>query len=387
VTAPPRVAFVLGVATGGTAVHAAALASGCQDEGLAVSVFAPPPTLARVAGGDADIETFPIRISERPRPAGDLATIARLRSGLARWRPDVVHAHGVRAGAFGSLATAATRRGSRPALVVTVHNAPPAGRAARLTYGLLERICARRADLVLCVSADLLARMRVLGAARAEQFDVPAPQAEPASAEAVAAARADVAAARADVGAGERPVVLTVARLAAQKGLDVLVDAAARWRDRSPRPVTVVAGDGPLADELRQRASQAAADVVFLGHRRDVPALLAIASVVVLPSRWEARSLVLQEAMRSGVPVVATRAGGTPELTGEDGALLVPPGDAAALAAAVTAVLDDPSLAARLRLAASARAATFPSGKDAVRSAVSIYARLCSAGAGNAVQR
>jgi glycosyltransferase involved in cell wall biosynthesis len=178
------------------------------------------------------------------------------------------------------------------------------------------------------------------------------------------------------VSAGERPVVLTVARLAPQKGLDVLIDAAARWRDRSPRPLTVIAGDGPLADELRHRASQAGADVTFLGHRTDVPALLASASVVVVPSRWEARALILQEAMRSGLPIVATRTGGTPELTGQDGALLVPSGDAAALAVAVTAVLDDPSLAARLRRAASAQATTFPSVKDAVRSAVSIYSRL-----------
>jgi glycosyltransferase involved in cell wall biosynthesis len=371
-TTSPRVAFVLGVATAGTAVHVAALAAGCRDEGLAVSVFAPPPTLAAVTARDPCIETVRSRISGRPRPAVDAIAVAKLRSGLVRWRPDVVHAHGVRAGAFAALAIAAMRRADRPALVVTVHNAPPNTRTARLTFGVLERICVRRAAVVLCASAELLARLRARGAARAEQFDVPAPPAEPPSPAAVTAARTDV-------GAGERPVVLTVARLAAQKGLDVLVDAAASWRDRSPRPVTVIAGDGPLAGELRLHAGQAGADVVFLGNRRDVPALLAVASVVVVPSRWEARALILQEAMRSGVPVIATRVGGTPELTGEDGALLVPPGDAAALAAAVTAVLDDPSLAARLRLAASARAATFPSLKDAVRSAVTIYSRLALA--------
>jgi glycosyltransferase involved in cell wall biosynthesis len=371
-TTSPRVAFVLGVATAGTAVHVAALAAGCRDEGLAVSVFAPPPTLAAVAARYAGIETIESRISDRPRPVGDAMTVAKLRSGLVRWRPDVVHAHGVRAGAFAALAIAAMRRADRPALAVTIHNAPPGGRTARLTFAVLERICVRQADVLLCASAGLLARLRARGAARAEQFDVPAPPTEPPSPEAVTAARTDA-------GAGERPVVLTVARLAAQKGLDVLVDAAASWRDRSPRPVTVIAGDGPLAGELRVRAGQAGADVVFLGNRRDVPALLAIASVVVVPSRWEARALILQEAMRFGVPVVATRVGGTPELTGEDGALLVPPGDAAALAAAVTAVLDDPSLAARLRLAASAQAATFPSLTDAVRSAVTIYSRLATA--------
>lgn len=234
---------------------------------------------------------------------------------------------------------------------------------------MLARICARRADLVLCVSADLLARMRRLGAASAEQFDVPAPQRP-------APTAADIAAALADIGADGRPVVLAVARLAPQKGLDVLIDAAAQWRDRDPQPRMVIAGDGPLASDLRTRASQAGADVALLGGRDDVPALLAAADVVVVPSRWEARALVIQEAMRSGRPIVATRVGGTAELTGADGALLVPPDDAAALARAVTAVLDDAALAASLGQAAKARSAAFPSQQDAVQKALVSYARL-----------
>jgi len=186
----------------------------------------------------------------------------------------------------------------------------------------------------------------------------------------------DVARVTAELGAGQRPVVLAVARIAPQKGLDVLIEAAARWRCREPRPVTVIAGDGPLAGQLHEQASQAGADVLLLGSRTDVAALLAVASVVVVPSRWEARALIVQEAMRAGRPIVATRVGGTPELTGDDGAVLVPPEDPVALAAAVAAVLDDPLLAARLGLAASSRAAAFPSGKDAVRAAVSVYARI-----------
>jgi glycosyltransferase involved in cell wall biosynthesis len=369
----PRVAFVLAAASGGTARHVAALAVGCREAGLAVKVFGPEQ-----AAGSAGIAVTPVRISDRPRPVSDAAALARLRAGLRSWRPDVVHAHGVRAGAFAALAIARWRAaapgyGPRPraALVVTVHNAPPDARPARLSYGLLERICARRADVVLCASADLLARARALGAADAEQFDVPAWPAPPPSA-------AEVAAASTDVGAGGRPVVLAVARLAPQKGLDVLIEAAARWRDREPRPRTVIAGDGPLAGELAAQAKRADADVVLLGPRQDVPALLALADVVVIPSRWEARALILQEAMRSGRPVVATRVGGTPELTGDDGALLVPPDDPAALAAAVATMLDDPPLAARLGLAARARSATFPSQKDAVLAALAIYARVAA---------
>jgi glycosyltransferase involved in cell wall biosynthesis len=95
----------------------------------------------------------------------------------------------------------------------------------------------------------------------------------------------------------------------------------------------------------------------------------------VVPSRWEARALVVQEAMQAGRPVVATRVGGIPDLTGA-GALLVPPGDPAALAAAVLAVLDQPALAARLGRAARAKAASFPSEADALAAMLARYARV-----------
>jgi glycosyltransferase involved in cell wall biosynthesis len=379
-SAPLRVAFVLGLATGGTARHVAALAAGCRAAGLTVSVLAPAPTLALLRT-DAGIETSALSISERPRPASDVFAVAGLRNRIASWRPGVVHAHGVRAGAFAGLAGTGLA-GRRPALVVTVHNAPPAGRRSRLVYGVLERICARRADLVLCASEDLAARMRNLGAAEVEQFDVPAPVA-------VQPSPAAVAKARDDVGAGGRPVVLAVGRLTQQKGLDVLIDAAGRWRHREPQPRTVIAGDGPLAAALRAQMSRAQADVLLLGHREDVPALLEIADVVVVPSRWEARALILQEAMLSGKPIVATSVGGTPDLVGADGAprtgashdnsaVLIPPDDPAALAAAVTTVLDDPRLAATLPQAATARSAAFPTENDAVKLAISAYARLAA---------
>jgi glycosyltransferase involved in cell wall biosynthesis len=367
--AEPRlsIAFVLGVASGGTMRHVGALAAGCRAAGLTVSVLGPAPTLTRLRAGTG---TFAVRIGDVPHPVRDAAAVVRIRAWLAAHQPDIVHAHGVRAGALAGLAIASLRRPARPALAVTVHNAPPQSQPARLVYMLLERVCARRADVVLCVSADLLTRMHSLGAA-AEQFDVPAPHGP-------APTPADVMAARAELGAEGRPVVLAVARLAPQKGLDVLVDAAVRWRDRDPQPRTVIAGDGPLSGDLRIRAQRAGADVAFLGARDDVPALLAAADVVVVPSRWEARALIIQEAMCSGRPVVATLVGGTPDLTGPDGALLVPPDDAAALARAVTAVLDDASLAANLGKAAKARSATFPAEQDAIKAALAVYARLAA---------
>jgi glycosyltransferase involved in cell wall biosynthesis len=379
------VAVVLGTASGGTARHAGMLAEGCRRAGLAVLAVGPASAEPGFRAGAAawaaspaspaspsrpgEIAFHRAEISDRPRPLHDLAVVARLRRLLRQAGPDVVHAHGVRAGAFAALVLGPARPGRRPVLVVTVHNAPPPGRAGRAVFGLLERICARRAGAVLCASADLAGRMRRRGAARVVEFDVPALPAPAPSADAVARARADF-------GAGGRPVVLAAGRLAPQKGFDVLVAAAAQWRDRDPAPRLAIAGTGPLAAELTAAAARSGADLVLLGERDDVPALLAAADVVAVPSRWEARALIVQEALRAGVPVVATRVGGTAALTGPDAAILVPAEDPAALADAILAVLDDPALAARLSEAARARAAELPSAADAVAAAQAIYQDL-----------
>jgi glycosyltransferase involved in cell wall biosynthesis len=377
-----RVVYVLGSAVGGTALHAGMLAAGCRAAGLAVTAIGPAGTRAAFAAGAADeaadvagaatageIRYDLAEISDRPHPARDAAALARLRRLLRAARPDIVHAHGLRAGAFAALALLPGGSG-RPALVVTVHNAPPRGRLAGAIYGALELICARRAASVLCASADLAERMRRRGA-RAAEFDVPAPVSAPPTDQAVALARADI-------GAAGRPVILAVGRLAEQKGLDTLLAAGLRWRDRRPAPCLVFAGTGPLAGELSQTAKRTNVDLKMLGQRSDIPALLAVADVVVVPSRWEARALVVQEALRAGRPVVASRVGGIPALTGPEAALLVPPGDAAALADAVLAVLDDRELAGRLSAAARQRAADLPAAADAVTVALALYGRLAA---------
>jgi glycosyltransferase involved in cell wall biosynthesis len=164
-----------------------------------------------------------------------------------------------------------------------------------------------------------------------------------------------------------------VGRLALQKGFGTLLAAAALWQDIRPEPVLVIAGEGPLEAELKGQAAALGLTVDFAGSRSDVPDLLAAAAVFVLPSVWEGQPLILQEALRAGVPIVASSAGGTPALLGEDAAVLVPPGDPELLAGAVRAVLTEPALAARLRTAALARAQALPAEADAVATVLAEY--------------
>lgn len=142
------------------------------------------------------------------------------------------------------------------------------------------------------------------------------------------------------------PIILSVARLVWFKGLDTAIDAMARLRDAHPEARLMLVGDGELHGALAaQAATLGVSDrVIFAGERTDVPALLKIADLFVLPSVSEGLPISLLEAMAARLPIVATRVGGIPELVveGVTGAL-VEPGDAPALAAAISRYLDDPA--------------------------------------------
>ncbi len=221
-----RLALVLGTSTGGTARHVKMLAAGLAARGLPVTVFGPAQTDRDFAfgAGTALVGFTAVEIADRPRLLGDLRAIVSLRRLIGAGRPGVVHAHGVRAGALAAIAIAFAR--SRPALIVTVHNAPPAGGLTGAIYRVLELIVARNAGSVLCVSADLEDRMRAAGAHRVGHALVPAAHLSPTggvSAETRTAIRAEFEA------VPGQAIVLAVGRLATQKGFGLLLDAAARW--------------------------------------------------------------------------------------------------------------------------------------------------------------
>jgi glycosyltransferase involved in cell wall biosynthesis len=256
-----------------------------------------------------------------PRDA-DPVLLGRLVRDL---RADVVHTHLVHADLYGGLA--AKLRGAR--LVSTKHNDDPF-RTGPFRY--VERALTRATDRVVAIT-DALRRFTV------EQVGVPA-----AKVETIHYGLDDLPFAwgenpPADVREDAR-VVLSVSRLAEQKGVDVAVRALPSL---PADVVLVVLGEGPERVSLEQLARELGVErrVHLLGRVPDVAAWLRRASAYVQPSRWEGFGLGVLEAMLASLPVVASNVSSLPELVvdGETG-VLVPPDDPQALAAATAAVLD-----------------------------------------------
>jgi glycosyltransferase involved in cell wall biosynthesis len=267
--------------------------------------------------------------------------LARL---LRRERPEVFHAHmSSPVACKWGLAAAVLARVPAVLGTVQVGEYEPPDRSA---YWQL-RILARGVDRYLAVSQDIAGEL-------VEKLGWPAEKIE-VSYNAVDMARVEVEAPRGlreDLGGEGRPLVLTPARLDAQKGHRVLFEAIAQV----PDALFLLAGEGPEREELEALVrEQGIGDRVrFLGRREDVPQLLAACDVFALPSLYEGSSLAVLEAMAARIPIVSSAIGGTDELIADGrSGLLVPPGDAEALAVALRRVLEDESL--RRSLATHAR--------------------------------
>ncbi|HEU5024955.1 MAG TPA: glycosyltransferase family 4 protein [Spirillospora sp.] len=355
-----HVGLVLGTSTGGIGRHVHLLVDGLVARDVRVTVCAPASTDATFGYAAAGAAVVPVEIGKGWRFA-DVGMARQLRALLPTF--DVVHAHGLRPG----FAAATARRRASPPLVVTWHNAVLGSPARRRVLARVERLTAQRADVVIGASQDLVDRAVALGARDARMCCLPAP-APPAAIR----PREEV---RAELGVTDEPLVLAVGRLVPQKRLDVLVEAAARLAADGVRATVAIAGDGRLRPALERQVAARRAPVRLLGHRDDVADLLAAADVVATPSAWEARAFIVQEAMRSGCPVVVTAVGGLPALVGDAG-LVVPPQDPAALAGALAEVLADPARAAALGAAGQRLAATWPSEQEVVDTTAGIYREL-----------
>jgi glycosyltransferase involved in cell wall biosynthesis len=295
------------------------------------------------------------------------AALAALR-GARRF--DLIHAHQGEDLAVLPIVLGAARLASRP-LVVTLHTSlrhtfsggGHRGRLLSVAGGRIEAAVCRRADGIIALSCRLAAALQEDGV-RAERISVVPPGVNSPE----------------FASAGEDPFpelphprLVFVGRLVHQKGVDTLLAAAARMRREDARILLV--GDGPLRPQLEAsiRESGLEGRVRILGFRShaEIPAILANSDLFCLPSRFEEVSSALLEAMRAGLPIVATSVGGIPEVL--DGAgRLVTAEDPVSLAQAIDELLSDTPLAARLGAEARKRAGRYE-WREIARNVLDVY--------------
>lgn len=352
--------------TGGAQAYVRELVPGLVGEfDVTVAAYGPGPLGEAVSERGATFVA--LRHVRRPLSPRDLLGIVELWRLCRRLRPDLVHLNSSKAGVLGRVAAWLARV---PVRLFTAHGwafKATGGRSATV-YRWADRLVAPLTTTVICVSetelrAGLEARVCRRGRSVVIRNGVELGQ--------VAAH-------------GERSqvAVVSVGRLAEPKDFATLVRATSM-----PQPVPFsleILGDGPDRHSLEELADAlgVAGRVRFLGEVNDVAARLLRADVFVLSSSSEGLPISVLEAMATGLPVVATAVGGLPELV-EDGitGFLVPPGDHAALGAAIAELVGEPERRARMGAAGRARAeAQF--SIDACRSAhLELYRRLLASAA------
>lgn len=276
--------------------------------------------------------------------ARDAIALAQLVRLMRRERPVIVHTHTAKAGMLGRLAARLARV---PIVVHTYHGHVFRGYfspAKTRLFLALERWLGRHTDRLLTVSPAVRRELLALGVGTPDRLAVlplgldlaPFLAPRPAGAPGLRAGLGLPAA---------TPLVAVVARLVPVKAHETFLEAAALVAAKRPEARFLVVGDGERRAELEALARRLglARSVAFLGWRADLPAIYRDVDVVALTSRNEGSPVSLIEAMAAARPVVATAVGGVPDLV-EDGVsgYLVEPGQPAAVADRVLALLDDP---------------------------------------------
>lgn len=387
-----RVLELSAQAAGGVRAHIRQVSQLLAKDGHQVLLAGPSNVISPADGAvsGACPRTYQIDIGARPSGA-DLKALRQLKQLAAT--AQVIHAHGLRAGALAVLAVKRLPAAKRPRVVVTLHNLPVGSAPTRLVGQALHLVVVKGADYVLTVSPDLLEKAKQLGLKAGEIAVVPAPARSLSDCDGTASSETDFGTtasldpasgpgagsgpgigsgsgvdsgsgygASSDTDCGATPCVLTIARLAPQKGLDLLLEAATLIKQRGIDFTWLVAGDGPLKAQLNQQIAAADLPVKLLGRREDIGALLSQADVVVQTSYWEGQPLTLREAMQAGRAIVATDVGGSAYTLAGCGQLVEP--QAGPLADAVVAVISDPKRRETLEAASRAAVAKIPGEKQ-----------------------
>jgi len=292
------------------------------------------------------------------RSAFDPRLILDIGREIERTRARILHVHGYAASNFGRIAA---RRAGIP-LVLHEHFADPNMPAYQKVPDLFLRNLTSHAIAVSQSTADFLIRDRFVPEDRVNVVfnGAPLDQFAPRS-------RDEGYAVRGELGIPmTAPVITTIGRLNAQKGHDTLITAASQVVARLPEVRFLIAGDGDLLEALKTQAATlgVSEQIVFAGHRKDVPEILAATDVLCISSNYEGTPLVLFEAMAAGKAVVSTAVDGCREVIQDKRTgLLVPKADPDALAEALIRVVEDVPLRARLEKAAQVASKRYDIGE------------------------
>jgi glycosyltransferase involved in cell wall biosynthesis len=266
----------------------------------------------------------------------DARTVLELRKYIKDNSMDIVHSHGYKSNIYSVFASAFT--GAKT--VTTVHNWIRTGAKLR-AYSLLDKLFLRYFDFVFAVSEELRREITASGVPGSRVLLIP----NGINVRKYRAASALAAQKRRelDIKPGDQ-VIGTVGRLSGEKGHRFLIEAAGALSEEFPLLKFLFVGDGPLRSRLEAQALEAGLGgrVIFAGERRDIPELLALMDIFVLPSLTEGLPMALLEAMAAGKPVVATGVGFvTGLLSDAQSGILVSAGDARELELAVKDLLAD----------------------------------------------
>jgi glycosyltransferase involved in cell wall biosynthesis len=280
------------------------------------------------------------------RPMDDVRAAMALSGIMRRWHPDVVHTHLAKAGTLGR---SAALRSHVPVIVHTFHGHVLQEYFSRLknaAFARVERSLAARTDALVAVAPWVRDELLAMGIGDERRWHVVPVGVD---LDAITASRLDRTQARRRLDLPpDGPVVTIVGRLVSIKDHATFIRAAGKVLAEHPGATFVVAGDGPMREDVELDARLTLGDAVrFTGWVDDLPALYRASDIVVLTSRSEGTPVALIEAAAAGTPVVATDVGGVREvvLNGVTGDL-VPPGDHRAVAAALDAMLRAPARAA-----------------------------------------
>lgn len=310
-------------------------ARACESDGFAGT--------ARAAG----IETHVIR--ERHR--FDLGVIPQLRALAASLKPDIIQTHNNKSHL---LVTIVPELRSQRVWFAFQHGDVYTDLKQRL-YNQVDRLTLPSADRVVSVCHAFTPRLIGYGV-RPERIRILHNAATPAT----PTATAERAQLREQLGVSiDERIILTIARLSKEKGHADLLQALALLHSRAKALKLILVGIGPEKGNLERIAHSLGISerVVFAGFFPNVSRFFSISDLLVLPSHTEGSSNVLLEAMTAKVPIVATTAGGNPEIiVNERTGLLVPVADPHNLASAIARLLDDPDLASRFADTAAVKA-------------------------------